>query len=83
MGLKCLPRWLARSQTRFPIGKRLAVPSHENFVYPFSLMDCINYKVWEDGQILNCVAYIELRVTVDGYKDVLSITVGANENSKF
>ena len=28
-------------------------------------------------------AYIVLGVTLDGYKDILSITVGANETSKF
>ena len=28
-------------------------------------------------------AYIVLGVTVEGYKDILSITVGANETSKF
>ena len=28
-------------------------------------------------------AYIVLGVTVEGYKEILSITVGANETSKF
>lgn len=46
-------------------------------------MDCIHYKVREDGRILSCVAYIVLGATLDGYKDILSITVGANETSKF
>ena len=46
-------------------------------------MDCIHYKVREDGRILNRAAYIVLGVTVEGYKDILSITVGANETSKF
>lgn len=54
-----------------------------NPVYPFVFMDCIHYKVREDGRILSRAAYVVLGVTVDGYKDILSITVGANETSKF
>ena len=46
-------------------------------------MDCIHYKVREDGRILSRAAYIVLGITADGYKDILSITVGANETSKF
>lgn len=41
------------------------------------------YKVREDGRILSRAAYVIMGVTVDGYKDILSITVGANETSKF
>ena len=52
-------------------------------LYPFVFMDCIHYKVREDGRILSRAAYIILGVTMDGYKDILSITVGANETSKF
>ena len=54
-----------------------------NPVYPFVFMDCIHYKVREDGRILSRAAYIVLGVTVEGYKEILSITVGANETSKF
>lgn len=54
-----------------------------NPVYPFIFMDCIYYKVREDGRILSRAAYIVLGVTLDRYKDILSITVGANETSKF
>lgn len=52
-------------------------------VYPFVFMDAIHYKIREDGRILSRAAYIILGVTVDGYKEILSITVGANESSKF
>ena len=45
-----------------------------NPIYPFVFMDCIHYKVREDGRILNRAAYIVLGVTVEGYKDILSIT---------
>ena len=54
-----------------------------NPVYPFVFMDCIHYKVREDGRILSRAAYVVLGVTVDGYKDILSITAGASESSKF
>ena len=54
-----------------------------NPVYPFVFMDCIHYKVREDGRILSRAAYVVLGVTVEGYKEILSITVGANETSKF
>ena len=54
-----------------------------NSVYPFVFMDCIHYKVREDGRILSRAVYVVLGVTVEGYKDILSITVGANETSKF
>ena len=54
-----------------------------NPIYQFVFMDCIHYKVREDGRILSRAAYIVLGVTVEGYKEILSITVGANETSKF
>ena len=54
-----------------------------NPVYPFVFMDCIHYKVREDGHILSRAAYVIMGVTIEGYKDILSITVGANETSKF
>ena len=54
-----------------------------NPVYPFVFMDCIHYKVREDGRILSRAAYVVLGVTAEGYKEIFSITVGANESSKF
>lgn len=54
-----------------------------NPVYPFIFIDYIHYKVREDGRILSRAAYIVLGVTLDEYKDILSITVGANKTSKF
>ncbi len=46
-------------------------------------MDCVHYKVREDGRILSRAAHVVLGVAVEGYKDILSITGGANETSKF
>jgi len=54
-----------------------------NAIYPFIFMDTIHYKVREDARILNRATYIVLAVTVDGIKDILSITIGTNEPSKF
>lgn len=54
-----------------------------NPVYPFVFMDAIHYKIKEDGRILNRAAYVILGVTLEGTKDILSITIGANESSKF
>lgn len=52
-------------------------------IYPFIFMDAIHYKIREDGRIINRAAYVVLGVTLDGTKDILSITIGANESSKF
>lgn len=54
-----------------------------NPIYPFVFMDAIHYKVKEDGRIINRAAYVVLGVTLEGTKDILSITIGANESSKF
>ena len=51
-------------------------------VYPFVFMDCIHYKVREDGRILSRAAYAVLGVTTEGYKEILSITAGANEDQQ-
>ncbi len=39
-----------------------------NPIYPFVFMDCIHYKVREDGRILSRAAYIVLGITAEGYK---------------
>lgn len=52
-------------------------------IYPFIFMDAIHYKIREDGRIINRAAYVVLGVSLDGTKDILSITIGANESSKF
>jgi transposase-like protein len=33
-------------------------------------MECIHYKVREDGRILSRAAYVVMGVTVDGYKEI-------------
>ena len=55
-----------------------------NSIYSFVFMDCIHYKVSENGRILSHETYVVLGVTTEGHKEILSITVvGANESSKF
>ena len=46
-----------------------------NPVYPFVFMDCIHYKVREDGRILSRAAYVIMGVTIEGYKWLPSIDV--------
>ena len=43
-----------------------------NPVYPFVFMDCIHYKVREDGRILSRAAYVVLGVTVEGIQKISS-----------
>ena len=83
MGSNFLLKWSAKSRTRSCRKLKEWQSRPLNPVYPFVFMDCIHYKVREDGRILSRAAYIVLGVTVEGYKDILSITVGANETSKF
>ena len=78
-----LRRWSAKSLTGFFPGSRNGRLARLHAVYPFVFMDCIHYKVREEGRILSRAAYVVLGVTTEGYKDILSITVGANETSKF
>lgn len=54
-----------------------------NPMYPFCFMDAIHYNIKEDGRIVNRAAYVVLGVTLEGEKDILSISIGANESSKF
>ena len=62
--------------------ERVAVSSTEPCISFLFLWTVSITKVREDGRILSRAAYIVLGVTVEGYKDILSITVGANETSK-
>lgn len=51
--------------------------------YLFVFMDCIRYMVTGDGITLSQVAYVILEVTIEKYKERLSITEHTNEASKF
>lgn len=52
-------------------------------IYTFCFLDAIHYSCRDEGRIVKKAAYVALGVQLDGTKDILSITVGANESSKF
>ena len=52
-------------------------------VYPIIYIDAIHYSVRDNGIIRRLAAYVILGINKDGIKEVLSITVGENESSKY
>ena len=52
-------------------------------VYPVLYIDAIHYSVRDNGVIRTLAAYVILGINMDGQKDVLSIQIGDNENSKY
>lgn len=52
-------------------------------IYPVIYIDAIHYSVRQDNIIRKLAAYVILGITLDGHKEVLTITIGENESSKF
>ena len=52
-------------------------------VYPILYIDSIHYSVRDNGVIRKLAAYVILGINTEGKKEVLSITVGDNESSKY
>ncbi len=52
-------------------------------VYPIIYIDAIHYSVRDNGVIRKLAAYVILGINTEGKKEVLSITVGDNESSKY
>ncbi len=52
-------------------------------VYPIVFIDAVHFSVRDDGLIRKLAAYVVLGINEDGMKEVLSIIIGENENSKF
>ena len=52
-------------------------------VYPIVFIDAIVFNVRDNGVIKKQAAYIMLGVSEDGHKEVLSITIGETESSKY
>lgn len=52
-------------------------------VYPILYIDAIHYSVCDNGVIRKLAAYVILGINTEGKKEVLSITVGDNESSKY
>ncbi len=52
-------------------------------VYPVIFIDATHFSVREDNRIKKIAAYVVLGITKDGMKEVLSLEIGENENSKY
>ena len=52
-------------------------------VYPILYIDAIHYSVRDNGVIRKLAAYVIIGINTEGKKEVLSITVGDNESSKY
>ena len=52
-------------------------------VYPILYIDAIHYSVRDNGVIKKLATYVILGINTEGKKEVLSITVGDNESSKY
>ena len=52
-------------------------------VYPILYIDAIHYSVRDNGVIRKLAAYVIPGINTEGKKEVLSITVGDNESSKY
>ena len=52
-------------------------------VYPIIYIDAIHDSVRDNGIIRKPAAYVMLGINKDGIKEVLSITIGENESSKY
>ena len=54
-----------------------------NEVYPILYIDAIHYSVRDNGVIRKLAAYVILGINAEGRKEVLTISVGDNESSKY
>ena len=52
-------------------------------VYPVVFIDAVHFSVRDDGVIRKLAAYVVLGSNEDGKKEVLTITIGENESSKY
>ena len=52
-------------------------------VYPILYIDAIHHSVRDNGVLRKLAAYVILGINTEGKKEVLSITVGDNESSKY
>lgn len=52
-------------------------------IYPILYIDAIHYSVRSEGVIKKLAAYVILGINCEGKKEVLTIQIGENENSKY
>lgn len=46
-------------------------------------IDAIHFSVKNDGIVMKKAVYVVQAINTDGFKDVIGLYVGENENSKF
>lgn len=52
-------------------------------IYPIVFMDCMHYKVKEDGRVVSRAIYNILGIDLEGKKDLIGMYVAETEGSKF
>lgn len=52
-------------------------------IYPIVFIDAVHFSVREENIVKKLAAYVILGIGMDGKKEVLSLTIGQNESSKF
>ena len=52
-------------------------------VYPFVFLDCMHYKVREDGRVTTRAVYNILGINLEGKKDLIGMYVSESEGAKF
>ncbi|MEL5901250.1 IS256 family transposase [Elizabethkingia anophelis] len=52
-------------------------------IYPFVFLDCMHYRVKDEGHVKSRAVYNILGVNVEGKKDLLGIYLSENEGAKF
>ena len=52
-------------------------------VYPIVWLDCINYKIRENGRTVSRAIYVVLGINCDGQKDLLGLYASENEGAHF
>lgn len=52
-------------------------------IYPVVFIDAIHYSVRDNGVIRKLAAYVVLGINSEGKKEVLTISIGENESSKY
>lgn len=52
-------------------------------IYPIVFIDAVHFSVREENIIKKLAAYVILAIGLDGKKEVISLSIGQNESSKF
>ncbi len=52
-------------------------------IYPILFIDAVHFSVKEDNRVKKIAAYVILRISLEGKKEVISLEIGENESSKY